>query len=91
MGMSGFFQSPFPGEQVDYHLKMFGHLPERECGDDVRLCSQEKITVIEGEHSTIYTNGPTGGWVRQKDGAIISIDAAKEMNRAQRRKLGIKL
>jgi hypothetical protein len=51
----------------------------------------EVITVIKGEHSTIMTNGPTGGWVKQKDGSLISIEAAKSMNRKKRRKLGIHL
>jgi len=51
----------------------------------------EVITVIKGEHSTIMTNGPTGGWVKQKDGLLISVEAAKLMNRKKRRELGIVL
>jgi hypothetical protein len=51
----------------------------------------EVITVIKGEHFTIMTNGPTGGWVKQKNGSLISIEAAKSMNRKKRRELGIKI
>lgn len=46
--------------------------------------------VIEGEHSMAITNMEPS-WVQQRDGSLISIERAKEMNRAQRRKLGIKL
>ena len=48
-------------------------------------------TVIHGEHSTVVTNIKTGGWVKKKDGALISVEAAQRMNRAQRRKHGIVL
>lgn len=51
----------------------------------------EDATVIQGEHSTIVTNMQTGGWLKQKDGSYISRIAAKAMNRAQRRRKGIKL
>jgi hypothetical protein len=51
----------------------------------------ENANVIEGEHSTVITNMQTGGWVEQKDGMLVSIEYAKTLNRAQRRKLGIKL
>lgn len=87
----GGWSTPFPGEQVDYHLKKFGHLPEIDCGIDMRLCEQEQITVVEGEHSTVYTNGLVGGWVETKTGALVSVEYAKSLNRAGRRKEGIKL
>lgn len=50
------------------------------------------VHVIEGEHSMAMSNMPFGGWVQQRDGTLISsVTRAREMNRAQRRKLGIKL
>lgn len=48
-------------------------------------------TVIEGEHSLAITNMQTGGWLETKDGSFISVEAARNMNRAQRRREGIKL
>ncbi len=51
----------------------------------------KNATVIEGEHSTVITNMQTGGWVEQKDGSLVSVEYAKSLNRAQRRKRGIKL
>lgn len=50
-----------------------------------------RMEVIEGEHSTAYTNGHFGGWVKQSDGSYVSIDYARSLNRVERRKRGIKL
>ncbi|HUH57840.1 MAG TPA: hypothetical protein VL020_04940 [Pseudomonadales bacterium] len=47
--------------------------------------------VIEGEHSVVATSGKFGGWVQTKDGGLVSIEYAKSLNRAGRRKEGIKL
>jgi hypothetical protein len=51
----------------------------------------EEANVIEGESSTSYTNMETGQWLQTKDGSLISIARAREMNRAQRRREGIRL
>lgn len=63
------------------HAKTFVELMEQ-------LGAKEMVV---GGHSVVATNGQLGGWVQQKDGTLISVEAAKEMNRAQRRKRGIKL
>ena len=46
--------------------------------------------VIEGEHSLIMTNMQPS-WVAQKDGSLVSIEYAKTLNRAERRRKGIVL
>lgn len=43
------------------------------------------------ENGAFLTNMKPGGWVKQRDGSLISVERAKEMNRAQRRRLGITL
>lgn len=48
-------------------------------------------TVIEHEHGITMHNMGEGKWVQQRDGSLISLERAQEMNRAQRRKLGIRL
>jgi len=47
--------------------------------------------IIEGEHSIVATNGEFGGWLKTSDSSYVSIEYAKSINRAQRRKEGIKL
>lgn len=37
------------------------------------------------------SNTEFGGWVSQRDGTLISVEAARKLNRAQRRKRGIRL
>ncbi|WP_127886354.1 hypothetical protein [Rathayibacter festucae] len=46
--------------------------------------------VIESKSGMTITNLQPS-WVQQRDGSYISIERAHEMNRAQRRKLGIRL
>lgn len=71
------------------------------CSDPICIRAQERkekevnelmrdSRVIESESGMIITNMKPS-WVEQKDGGLISIARAAEMNRAQRRKLGIRL
>ena len=47
--------------------------------------------IIVGKNSVVATNGQFGGWVKTKDNSYVSVEYAKTLNRAQRRKQGIKL
>lgn len=50
-----------------------------------------RIEILHGEHSTIATNGKFGGWVETRDGALVSTEYARSLNRKERRKRGIRL
>lgn len=50
-----------------------------------------EINVLYHEHGTIMTNMEPGGWVQTKSGSYVSVQYAESLNRAQRRKEGIKL
>jgi hypothetical protein len=47
--------------------------------------------IIVGEHSVVATNGQFGGWVKTKDGSYVGVEYARTLNRAERRKQGIRL
>jgi len=47
--------------------------------------------VVKSEHSMTITNMKPGGWVQNRTGDLVGIEYAKSLNRAQRRKEGIKL
>lgn len=50
-----------------------------------------RVEVIKHANGMAMTNGHFGGWVKDRNGHYISEAAAQLMNRAQRRKRGIKL
>mgnify|MGYP000695829731 CR=1 FL=1 len=51
----------------------------------------QDVEYIRHENGFVATNGKLGGWTKTKDGSFVSIEYAKSLNRAQRRKEGIKL
>lgn len=55
------------------------------------LAEQDLVEVIKGDNYVAITNGATGGWVKTKDGSLVSVEYARSLNRVQRRKEGIKL
>lgn len=72
---------------------MSGCCMDGTCGAHDRTLADvmDTVTVLEGEHSTVATNGSFGGWVKTKRGSYVSMEYAKSLNRAQRRAEGIKL
>jgi len=50
-----------------------------------------RVNVLVSPTSTVMSNMEFGGWVAQRDGSLVSVEYAKTLNRAERRKRGIKL
>lgn len=50
-----------------------------------------RVEMLHHENGSIATNGHFGSWTKQKDGSLVSVEYAKTLNRAERRKRGIKL
>ena len=50
-----------------------------------------RVEMLHFEQLILATNGHFGGWVRERDRGYVSVEYAKTLNRAERRKRGIRI